>query len=381
MKLYFVTGNADKFNQAKIILEGSGIELIQLDLDLPEVQSLDPIEVALEKANAALRDDEIQFPFIIEDTSLYLDALNGFPGPLAKHFYLALTAKGMVELCNRYGNNKAKAITHIVYCESRYKPFTYAIGSVEGRLQYSTKYLGHGFEDVFIPKGHSLTLSEMDEKVRPLINMRGSAFRVLLNLIGVPKMSDNNSTTDSSSLEDLVKEVVTDFVNTSALFTALDVSNKVKEKRSGVRHRDVSPIVRHLFETQQMDQYSRTLINVQLANGDLTEANLYHPIEDTWDLDTKYDDLKRAQKPNPPASNPVTPVVVGVDTGSDTDQTATCFPVSTTQPVVTPVTEPVVDDESWKSVPSDKPVDEPVLETITKKLARVGVKLLDKILG
>ena len=51
MTLYFITGNKDKFEQVKYRLKGIQIE--QLDLDLDEVQSIDPKEVIVHKLNEA----------------------------------------------------------------------------------------------------------------------------------------------------------------------------------------------------------------------------------------------------------------------------------------------------------------------------------------
>ncbi len=110
----------------------------------------------------------------------------------------------------------------------------------------------------------------------------------------------------TQSIEDIVKELVSAKILRSELFTALDISNEIKESLKNdsrfpnVRHRDISPIVRTMFNNFEMADYSCTAVQVTLANGDTSEANLYHAVEDTWDLDTKYDNSKRAQKAKPP---------------------------------------------------------------------------------
>lgn len=81
MVLYFVTGNAKKFAEAKMVLP----DLEQLAIDLPEIQSLDPQEILRYKLHVARE----QFPdreIIVEDTSLVFDAWNGLPGPLIKWY-------------------------------------------------------------------------------------------------------------------------------------------------------------------------------------------------------------------------------------------------------------------------------------------------------
>src|SRR6185436_13338799 len=86
------------------------------------------------------------------------------------------------------------------------------------------------------------------------------------------------------------------------LFTALDVSNKVKETLPLARHREVRDLVRMLYTSEiETGGYARTPITVTLENGDTAEALLYHSLVDSWDLDAKYDAQKRAQTAKQPA--------------------------------------------------------------------------------
>ena len=100
-----------------------------------------------------------------------------------------------------------------------------------------------------------------------------------------------------NTLQDTVRAVVEDLVHTEQLFTALDVSNKVKVQLPNVRHRDVRDQVRVLFDTwmTSMD-YERTPITVTLEDGSTAKAMLYHSV-DLWDedLDKLYDQQKRSQ--------------------------------------------------------------------------------------
>ena len=146
-------------------------------------------------------------------------------------------------------------------------------------------------------------------------------------------------------LNDVVLSTIQDFVNNNVLFTALDVSNKVKEVLPFARHREVRDLVRALFTTDiEPANYAKTPIQVTLANGDTVEALLYHPLADSWDLDSKYDNQKRNQtalRPggNVPAPIPVAPWVAGgVSAGIAVPTPA---PVSQpTNPVVSPVPVP-----------------------------------------
>jgi hypothetical protein len=100
-----------------------------------------------------------------------------------------------------------------------------------------------------------------------------------------------------ASLEDTVRSVVQDFINAGTLFTALDVSNTVKQTLPSARHREVRDVVRGMFTSDIGSQnWARTPISVNLDDGTTADALLYHPLSDSWDLDNKYDVQKRAQK-------------------------------------------------------------------------------------
>lgn len=101
-----------------------------------------------------------------------------------------------------------------------------------------------------------------------------------------------------ATLEDTVNSVVEDFVKNGVLFTALDVSNAVKKTLPQARHREVRDAVRASFTSNiEVHGWAKTPIAVSLEDGSTAEAILYHPLMDSWDLDSKYDAQKRAQIP------------------------------------------------------------------------------------
>jgi hypothetical protein len=98
------------------------------------------------------------------------------------------------------------------------------------------------------------------------------------------------------TLDNEVLSTVQTFMQNGDLFTALDVSNKVKMSLPLARHRDVRDAVRGLFSTTiEPAGWARSPITVTLTDGTTAEALLYHPLSDAWDLDNKYDAQKRSQ--------------------------------------------------------------------------------------
>ena len=96
--IYFVTGNKNKFEEAKGVLP----ELEQLDLDLPEIQEIDATMIVKAKLEEAFKHHD--GPFIVEDTSLYIDGLKGLPGPLIKWFLKTVGIQGLHHLAEHSGN-------------------------------------------------------------------------------------------------------------------------------------------------------------------------------------------------------------------------------------------------------------------------------------
>lgn len=100
----------------------------------------------------------------------------------------------------------------------------------------------------------------------------------------------------NSNLDSVVRSVILDFVQGDKLFTGLDVSNEVKNLVPAARHSEVSGLVRQLFTSDiETAGYGRTPIDVTLGDGSKRTAMLYHPLSDSWDLDSKYDTQQRAK--------------------------------------------------------------------------------------
>jgi hypothetical protein len=104
--------------------------------------------------------------------------------------------------------------------------------------------------------------------------------------------------TGGTDVENVTRRVMDRFAYEGFLFTALDVSNQVKRSLPGVRHREVAPIVRDLFEDGVMgESYVQTLIDVRLPDGQMTQAFLYHLESDDPD---DYAGTQRQQRAIPP---------------------------------------------------------------------------------
>jgi len=81
-EVFYATGNAIKFQHGQQVCKEAGIELVQADLDVPEIQGTNTEVIARDKAEKAF----LKFgkPIIISDDSWSIPGLNGFPGAYMK---------------------------------------------------------------------------------------------------------------------------------------------------------------------------------------------------------------------------------------------------------------------------------------------------------
>jgi non-canonical purine NTP pyrophosphatase (RdgB/HAM1 family) len=166
--IYFITGNAGKFREAKAIMP----EIEQIDLDLPEIQELDPKSIIEAKLKEASR----QMPgkqFFCEDVSLCFENMNGFPGPLIKWMLKSLGNEGIAKTV---AGTKAKACAYIGYTDG--KDIRFFKGELGGKI-VSPKGESFGWDPIFQPDGYDKTLGELPQEKKNEISMRKHALEAL----------------------------------------------------------------------------------------------------------------------------------------------------------------------------------------------------------
>lgn len=223
---FFITGNPGKFKELKSIVP----EIEQLDIDLEEIQSTGGKAVIEAKVKEAFRDIDKKIqersskPFknaeaqknftrvaplarnafrngtarvIIEDTSLYFDALantkaekshsddmpNGLPGPLIKWFDETVGNQGLYTIAQAFGNFNARAVTWIGYSQNG-SDIQYFKGEIPGTIVNPTGSQGFGWDPVFKPTASKKTFAQMAQEEKNNFSMRGMAARALRDAIG-----------------------------------------------------------------------------------------------------------------------------------------------------------------------------------------------------
>lgn len=157
LQLYFATSNSHKFDEVASYLARQGIAPERFDFLHNEIRSDSVEEIAVEAVNAAFK--KLRKPVFVEDTGLFVDALNGFPGTYSAWVTKKIGNPGILKLLSGGKNRKAEFRTCIAFRSStEVKTFTATcLGKVATEERGSG---GFGFDSIFIPHGHDQTFAE-----------------------------------------------------------------------------------------------------------------------------------------------------------------------------------------------------------------------------
>ena len=155
----FVSSNKNKFNEAKNILSKNGINLGFFKSSLREIQAESIKEIASLKVDEAYR--QCNKPVIVEDAGLFVESLNGFPGPFSSYVFKTIGNSGILRLVKT--NRKAKFQSVVAYCDNKYGVVLFD-AKVEGKISKNSKGKGWGYDPIFIPNGQNKTYAMLSNK-------------------------------------------------------------------------------------------------------------------------------------------------------------------------------------------------------------------------
>jgi len=177
--VFFATGNIHKFNEARSILTGLDIAVGMLRVKDTEIQSDSLVEIAQASALAAFK--RCSLPVIVEDAGLFIDALDGFPGPYAAYAYKTIGNKGLLKLMENMENRNATFQSVIAYCDSDAEvPLVFegeAAGKITNKERVGNDKSGFGFDPIFQPSGSAKTFAEMTLEEKNGFSHRAKAIR------------------------------------------------------------------------------------------------------------------------------------------------------------------------------------------------------------
>lgn len=174
--LYFLTSNDYKFAEYQRLSRAQGLAINRWSGDIQEIQEVNLHAMARQKALEAYK--WLLHPVLVDVSGIRLDALDGLPGGLNRHFWNILH-NNICEIVHRLGKPGATMVVSLALCDGQ--NITFADGEVVGELDIQESVVGSFHLDrTFIPRGSRCVLSELTDAERDSIGPRALAFSQLV---------------------------------------------------------------------------------------------------------------------------------------------------------------------------------------------------------
>jgi len=175
--VFLATSNIHKFTEARQILNEKNIAIAMLKkIRTVEIQDDDIENIAIARANDAFK--KCRLPIAVEDAGLFIEALNGFPGPYSSYTFRTIGNNGILKLMEKIENRKANFRSVVAFQHFENNTLICFKGEVEGRITREERGVqGFGFDPVFKSLSSQKTFSQMTTKEKNLFSHRAASFR------------------------------------------------------------------------------------------------------------------------------------------------------------------------------------------------------------
>ncbi|MFH1125929.1 MAG: XTP/dITP diphosphatase [Candidatus Altiarchaeota archaeon] len=181
MEVLFATSNRHKVSEANRIGRKFGVKFRRVDVPYSEIRNNSVSKVAL--AGIKYVYPKVKKPVVVEDSGLFINALNGFPGPYSRYVFDTIGVQGILDLMRGRKERSAFFVSSIGFSDGKCeKVFE---GVVNGKISNSSRgSSGFGFDPIFIPKGFNKTFAE-DSLIKKRISHRSVAVELFCRWLTV----------------------------------------------------------------------------------------------------------------------------------------------------------------------------------------------------
>lgn len=159
LNINFVTSNKNKVKEFRQILEPE-IKVNHVQLAYPELRCDNPEEIA--KNAAEMLASKLRKSVVVEDSGLFIEALNDFPGTCSAYIHKRIGLKGIIKLMRNIKKRNCAYKSAVSYCEHGKKPIGF-LGEEKGKVAENIRgNFGFGHDPIFIPQGSDKTYGEME---------------------------------------------------------------------------------------------------------------------------------------------------------------------------------------------------------------------------
>lgn len=180
----FVTSNDGKVREARSYLDRP---VERIDYEYTEIQAPDLEPIAIAGAREAFHELGGQEPVLVDDSGLFLDAFDGFPGPYSSYVEDTVGIESVQQLVETTDNDRAwfRSVVAYAYRDgdgdpgSADEPVTVECfdGAVRGRIVAPRGDGGFGYDPIFEHDGQ--TMAERSTEEKNAISHRGRALAKL----------------------------------------------------------------------------------------------------------------------------------------------------------------------------------------------------------
>ena len=173
--------NINKYLEASWILRKHGIKIEKNDFNKIEIQNDNIEKIAVIAAKNAF--SNLKTELIVEDSGLFIEELNGFPGPYSSHAYKTIGIEGIIRILSKSKSRNAefKSVLAHVNMNGNIKKF---IGITKGIIAKSPKgNNGFAFDCIFIPDNSKKTYGEMSINEKNQYSHRAKSFNEFVSNI------------------------------------------------------------------------------------------------------------------------------------------------------------------------------------------------------
>jgi non-canonical purine NTP pyrophosphatase (RdgB/HAM1 family) len=159
--IFYATTNTGKFDELKryIQVHEPSIELKQFDQEIPEIQTTNQKAIAINKAEQAW--NLLKKPVLVDDSGIYFDHYNNFPGTLSKFVFHGIGFEGLLKLADI--DNRATKKLYMIYKDSNEGQQIFD-GTCKGTIVRPESFQSHPklpYDAIFMPAGADKTMAIM----------------------------------------------------------------------------------------------------------------------------------------------------------------------------------------------------------------------------
>lgn len=172
--IYFVSGNKGKFLEYQTILKNTA-NILQEKVSLIEVQAANSFEICKKKLAQAQKIFTLEDKnFFVEDTALYFNAWNYFPGVYIKWMLDALGVEKIYQTLAEF-DKTATAECTIGYFSKHSQKSYFFVGKLAGCIVQPKGVKGFGWDSLFMPHFCKKSYAQMDSMQKNTISHRALA--------------------------------------------------------------------------------------------------------------------------------------------------------------------------------------------------------------